>query len=80
MKKSIGTVHTFQGKETPIVIICLGVDEDHEGAANWASNSPNILNVAVTRAKNRVIIVGKIVGDKEYFKEAVKELSRGLIL
>ncbi|HID0853228.1 helicase [Clostridium botulinum] len=60
--------------------MCLGVDEDHEGAANWASNSPNILNVAVTRAKNRVIIVGKIVGDKEYFKEAVKELSRGLIL
>ncbi|WP_339328084.1 helicase [Clostridium botulinum] len=45
-----------------MVIICLGVDEEHEGAANWASNSPNILNVAVTRAKNRVIIVGKIVG------------------
>ncbi|HID0763311.1 TPA: hypothetical protein ACXDAZ_004274 [Clostridium botulinum] len=39
----------------------LGVDEDHEGAANWASNSPNILNVVVTRAKNRVIIVRKIV-------------------
>ncbi|EQB3099478.1 helicase [Clostridium botulinum] len=64
MKKSIETVHTFHGKETAIVIIYLGVGEDHEGAANWASNSPDILNVAVTRAKNRVIIVGnkKIVG------------------
>ncbi|EQC1534862.1 AAA domain-containing protein [Clostridium botulinum] len=82
MKKSIETVHTFHGKETTIVIIYLGVGEDHEGAANWASNSPDILNVAVTRAKNRVIIVGnkKLWGDKEYFKEAVKELSRGLIL
>ncbi len=58
MKKSIGTVYTFHGKETTIVIIYLGVGEDHEGAANWASNSPDILNVAVTRAKNRVIIVG----------------------
>ncbi len=77
IKNSIGTVHTFQGKETPTVIICLGVDEDHEGAANWASSSPNILNVAVTRAKNKVIIVGnkKLWGDKDYFKEALEELG-----
>lgn len=34
MKKSIGAVHTFYGKETTIVIIYLGVGEDHEGAAN----------------------------------------------
>ncbi|WP_409070018.1 AAA domain-containing protein [Clostridium sp. FAM 1755] len=67
IKNSIGTVHTFQGKETPTVIICLGVDEDHEGAVNWASSSPNILNVAVTRAKKKVIIVGnkKLWGDKD---------------
>ncbi|EPS49158.1 C-terminal helicase domain-containing protein [Clostridium botulinum] len=45
-------------EKTTIVIIYLGVGEDHEGAANWASNSPDILNVAVTRVKNRVIIVG----------------------
>ncbi|MCS4479587.1 helicase [Clostridium botulinum] len=50
-KKSIETVHTFHGKETTIVIIYLGIGEDHEGAANWAYNSPDILNVAVTRAK-----------------------------
>ncbi|MBU5300475.1 ATP-binding protein [Clostridium sporogenes] len=77
IKDSIGTVHTFQGKETPTVIICLGVDEDHEGAANWASSSPNILNVAVTRAKTKVIIVGnkKLWGSKDYFKEALEELG-----
>lgn len=34
MKKSIGTVHIFYGKETTIVIIYLGVGEDHEEAAN----------------------------------------------
>ncbi|EJP6471880.1 ATP-binding protein [Clostridium botulinum] len=77
IKDSIGTVHTFQGKETLTVIICLGVDEDHEGAANWASSSPNILNVAVTRAKKKVIIVGnkKLWGDKDYFKDALKEIG-----
>ncbi len=78
IKDSIGTVHTFQGKETLTVIICLGVDEDHEGAANWASSSPNILNVAVTRAKKKVIIVGNKKlwgGDKDYFKDALKEIG-----
>lgn len=74
IKKSIGTVHTFQGKEADIVIICLGVDKEHEGAVNWASKSPNILNVAVTRAKKRIVIVGdkELWGNKPYFKEAIK--------
>ncbi len=77
MKKSIGTVYTFHGKETTIVIIYLGVGEDHEGAANWASNSPDILNVAVTRAKNRVIIVGnKNCGE---IKNTLKKLLKNLV-
>lgn len=77
MDKSIGTVHTFQGKEADIVIICLGVDKEHEGAVNWASKSPNILNVAVTRAKKRIVIVGdkELWGNKLYFKEALDMLK-----
>ncbi|GKX65857.1 DEAD/DEAH box helicase [Inconstantimicrobium mannanitabidum] len=77
IKKSIGTVHTFQGKEADIVIICLGVDKEHEGAVNWASKSPNILNVAVTRAKKRVVIIGdkELWGNKPYFKEVLNVLS-----
>ncbi|AGX43924.1 DEAD/DEAH box helicase [Clostridium saccharobutylicum] len=79
INKSIGTVHTFQGKEAGMVIICLGVDKDHEGAVRWASKSPNILNVAVTRAKNRLVIVGdkELWGDKPNFKEALEALSIG---
>ncbi|ERI95228.1 hypothetical protein HMPREF1982_00369 [Clostridiales bacterium oral taxon 876 str. F0540] len=77
IKESIGTVHTFQGKETDIVIFCLGVDKEHEGAVNWASKSPNILNVAVTRAKVRIVIVGdkKLWGSKPHFKEALEFMS-----
>lgn len=56
---SCGTVHTFQGKEANEVIIILGCDEETgEGAAQWAGKKPNILNVAVTRAKYRVAIIG----------------------
>lgn len=58
LKSHIGTVHTFQGKEAEGVILCLGLDETTKGAANWASQKPNLLNVAITRAKYRFIAIG----------------------
>lgn len=57
--KSCGTVHTFQGREANEVILILGCDEKSgAGAVQWACKKPNILNVAVTRAKYRVAIIG----------------------
>ena len=60
--KNIGTIHTFQGKEADKVIVVLGVDsgEKGNGAIQWASEKPNILNVAVTRAKKQLCIVGDV--------------------
>lgn len=57
---NIGTVHTFQGKEAPVVFLVLGADERSKGAANWSmgSNHPNIMNVAATRAKEEFYIIG----------------------
>lgn len=57
---NIGTVHTFQGKEAPIVFFVLGCDGRSIGAANWAvgTSNPNILNVAATRAKEEFYIIG----------------------
>jgi hypothetical protein len=59
IEKSCGTVHTFQGKEANEVIFVLGCDtKSGAGAAQWAGKKPNILNVAVTRAKYRIAIIG----------------------
>lgn len=55
--KSIGTVHTFQGKEAEVVYFVAGTDADSDGAAQWSCAKPNLLNVAVTRAKKEFYIV-----------------------
>jgi hypothetical protein len=55
---NIGTIHTFQGKEAPIVFLVLGADQKSAGAASWAVREPNMMNVAATRAKKEFYIIG----------------------
>ena len=59
LKEHCGTVHTFQGKEADEVILVLGCDSSiGSGAAKWVGQKPNIINVAVSRAKYRLYVVG----------------------
>ncbi|NUJ09637.1 AAA domain-containing protein [Bacillus paranthracis] len=77
-KIEIGTVHTFQGKEAPLVILVLGVDDQRTGPLDWASSTPNLLNVAASRAKKYFVVIGNsdTWGKKEYFDTAFKYLSK----
>ncbi|MBY3185053.1 hypothetical protein HFO24_25870 [Rhizobium laguerreae] len=77
LKERIGTVHTFQGKEEDIVFMVLGADADHSGAASWAASKPNLLNVALTRAKRRFYIVGdrSLWEGLPYFRETASALD-----
>lgn len=57
--KMCGTVHTFQGKEADVVIFLLGGDPSRPGViSSFAGRKPNLVNVAVTRAKKRLYVVG----------------------
>lgn len=59
LDERVGTIHTFQGKEAEAVIAVLGAPmTSQNGARRWASSTPNILNVMVSRAKSRLYVVG----------------------
>lgn len=77
INERVGTVHTAQGREAEAVIIVLGAPNPSQtGARNWAGGRPNILNVAVTRAKEVVYVVG----NRKLWREAgvFAELDRHL--
>ena len=58
-RNRVGTIHTVQGREADTVIVVLGApNASQDGARNWATGTPNILNVAVSRAKQNLYVVG----------------------
>jgi superfamily I DNA and/or RNA helicase len=59
VRDRVGTIHTFQGREAETVILLLGAPKAGQHRARaWASSPPNILNVAVSRAKQNLYVVG----------------------
>jgi hypothetical protein len=78
IRESIGTVHTFQGKQALAVFFVLGGDKSTSTAIEWASRKPNLLNVAVTRAKGRFYMIGDydLWKTRPYFDVAAKKLER----
>lgn len=55
----VGTVHSFQGKDKEIVVVSLTIDSEYDNSAKrFIGDKPNMLNVAFTRAKQQVLIVG----------------------
>ncbi len=72
-----GTAHIFQGTEAPVVILDLVNDEPHWRVGMFRpdvdENTKRILNVAVTRARRRLVVVG----DFDYMAKLSKKAFFG---
>ncbi|MFI6541586.1 DEAD/DEAH box helicase, partial [Nonomuraea sp. NPDC050547] len=55
----VGTVHTFQGGERDVMVFSLVAGKGmHPGAISWIDRQLNLWNVAITRARTHLIVVG----------------------
>ena len=85
MDITVGTAHRFQGDEKDIIIFSLVVSEDiKQRTLNWIKTTKQLLNVAITRARSTLIIVGdkkkciesgEILKDLAEYVESKKELD-----
>lgn len=74
---NVGTVHRFQGKEADSVIFVTGCTKNSMPAIKWAADNPYILNVALTRAKHRFVMVAVASAWRQAcFADAMKLLPR----
>jgi hypothetical protein len=73
-----GTVHNFQGSEADVVILDLVNDEPHWKVGMFISNYDNmtrrLINVAVTRARRRLVVIG----DFKYIRQQASKAFLGL--
>lgn len=53
-----GTVHAFQGDEKDVVLFSTALsDRTQQGTYNWLKNNKELINVATTRAKDKLILL-----------------------
>ncbi len=79
-KIDIGTVHSFQGQEKEIIILSTAIDDTQRNSGiEFVGRKPNFLNVAFTRAKKQLIVIGNYEAYKNsnnYLMHALETIEK----
>jgi superfamily I DNA and/or RNA helicase len=86
----VGTIHTFQGDEKDIIYLSSGLTKhSHDKTFDWVKNNQELINVATTRAKKRLVLAtdfkeiekrSKINNDFYELTQYVKNKGKEVIL
>lgn len=79
-KVDVGTVHSFQGQEKEIIILSTAIDDGkRNNGIDFVGRKQNFLNVAFTRAKKQLIVVGNYEAYKNsnnYLMYAIETIEK----
>lgn len=54
-----GTVHAFQGDEKDVILFSMALtNQSHKGTYQWLKNNKELINVATSRARQQLVILG----------------------
>ena len=58
---SCGTIHAFQGDEKDVILFSTAITDDtRDGTYEWLKNNKELINVATSRAKDKLIILSSM--------------------
>lgn len=75
---TVGTVHAFQGDQKDVIIFSTAItNSTYQSTYEWLKNNRELINVAVSRAKHKLIMLGNKTAIKNLSKETddLKELA-----
>ena len=75
---TIGTVHAFQGEQKDVIIFSSAITKStYQSTFEWIKNNRELINVAVSRPKNKLIMLGNLdaINDLSKDNNDLKELT-----
>ena len=75
---TIGTVHAFQGEQKDVIIFSSAITNNtYQSTYEWLKNNRELINVAVSRPKNKLIMLGNLdaINNLSKDKNDLKELA-----
>lgn len=80
---TVGTVHAFQGDQKDVILFSTAITNSTlKGSYDWLKNNKELINVAVSRPKNKLVILGnlkainKLTKDNDDLKELIEYVQK----